>query len=447
MAADDHSAANAALNLCAGTRIEVFWPLDAAWYSGTITALNGQKGVVDYDDGEAEAGSEVFATAFEHRAALTRPPPRPPPTSGDIEELNLATEQMRLLGAEGEGLRLKRHKPNGSVPDAPAPVTAAQQPPSAVDGGEEADGSPDGAAGGDGGERLLVRFANPHATKPDALPPAAPQPGGAPKPGGSVGRPPTQPRPPHPAPPHAAPPPPRKSHKAGGGGVTAPGSGGGGGNGGNGGAPPPAPVTTRDRGASAATARTLVQFSDDGAPSPRFLPRVARCSQRLYRPFSSHPPGPPPCAAPYGPSDAAAVRGWLSARGFARYAPLFEANEVRAATHTPRPAPPASRAALIAPRPNVSSRGEGARTRRGGAPGAGRVARRARRRLAPQPSPRAAARACFSRRGRAAGRSRAPPARLRVFRARVHLSSPPSPERFSPLSSALPRWTWPHFRT
>lgn len=48
----DHSAANLELGLGVGKRIEVFWPLDAAWYSGTITALNGTKGVVDYDDGE-----------------------------------------------------------------------------------------------------------------------------------------------------------------------------------------------------------------------------------------------------------------------------------------------------------------------------------------------------------------------------------------------------------
>jgi len=74
--AGTHAAANAALNLALGARIQVFWPLDVAWcataaapvaarvglprgrrYTGTITSLEGMRGMVEYDDGAPAARS------------------------------------------------------------------------------------------------------------------------------------------------------------------------------------------------------------------------------------------------------------------------------------------------------------------------------------------------------------------------------------------------------
>ena len=86
-----HTVANTALGLVLGSRIQVFWPLDAAWYTGTVTTLAGLRGMVEYDD-------------------------------GDIEELNLATEKIRLLDTAPAGeadaeddaaAAHKRHKSGG----------------------------------------------------------------------------------------------------------------------------------------------------------------------------------------------------------------------------------------------------------------------------------------------------------------------------------------------
>ena len=37
-----------------GERVRVWWPLEEAWYNGVVTAFNGEKHTIKYDDGDEE---------------------------------------------------------------------------------------------------------------------------------------------------------------------------------------------------------------------------------------------------------------------------------------------------------------------------------------------------------------------------------------------------------
>ena len=265
-------------------------------------------------------------------------PPLARRPAGDIEELNLSNEKVRLVTAEdtapeGEAHAAKRARGAGGKDDGAHGHGAMGKP-----GSEAAAGANGDSVSPNGGERFVVRFVNPHAgARPDG--------GDADAPAG-------------------------KPHGHGAGGGHAPGgdkraqerSAGGRDRAGGGHAPPRSHkaganqlgldsvlVPRSDRGVAADGARALVAFGDGGmwlsvrqapAPAPVGCAGGRLVEQLWGNPFPvpspltplprPAPPGPAFSAQPYSQADAAAVRQWLAARGMVKYAPLFEANEVRA---------------------------------------------------------------------------------------------------------------------
>ena len=96
--------------------------------------------------------------------------PRPPPLalSGDIEELNLSNEKVRLVSAEdtapeGEAHAAKRARSASGKDDGPHGHGAIGK-----GGAEAAAGANGDSVDPNGGERFVVRFVNPHAgARPD----------------------------------------------------------------------------------------------------------------------------------------------------------------------------------------------------------------------------------------------------------------------------------------